>query len=166
MLVDDLAKGEVPMPLHCEGRDEVFVGRIRRDPTIANGLNLWVVADNLRKGAATNAVQIAEVLVDAVGCRRNSGRCGGGTARMRNIKLTLSYDGTDFSGWQTQPGFRTVQETLETALAKLTGEADVRVNASGRTDAGVHAVGQVANFFSTTQLPCETLVRGHQRPFA
>ena len=50
-------------PLHCEGRDEVFVGRIRRDPTVPNGLNLWVVADNLRKGAATNAVQIAEVLV-------------------------------------------------------------------------------------------------------
>jgi aspartate-semialdehyde dehydrogenase len=63
ILVDDLAKGEVPMPLNCVGRDEVFVGRIRRDPTIANGLNLWVVADNLRKGAATNAVQIAEVLV-------------------------------------------------------------------------------------------------------
>jgi aspartate-semialdehyde dehydrogenase len=63
VLVDDLAKGEVPMPLHCEGRDEVFVGRVRRDPTISNGLNLWVVADNLRKGAATNAVQIAEVLV-------------------------------------------------------------------------------------------------------
>jgi aspartate-semialdehyde dehydrogenase len=63
VLVDDLGKGEVPMPLHCEGRDEVFVGRIRPDPTVANGLNLWVVADNLRKGAATNAVQIAEVLV-------------------------------------------------------------------------------------------------------
>ena len=57
------AKGEVPLPLHCEGRDEVFVGRIRRDPTVPHGLNLWVVADNLRKGAATNAVQIAEVLV-------------------------------------------------------------------------------------------------------
>jgi aspartate-semialdehyde dehydrogenase len=63
VLVDDYAKGEVPLALKCEGRDEVFVGRIRRDPTIANGLNLWVVADNLRKGAATNAVQIAEVLV-------------------------------------------------------------------------------------------------------
>ncbi len=61
--VDDYAKGEVPLALHCEGRDEVFVGRIRRDPTVPNGLNLWVVADNLRKGAATNAVQIAEVLV-------------------------------------------------------------------------------------------------------
>src|SRR4051812_12662259 len=63
VLLDDPAKGEVPLPLHLEGRDEVFVGRIRRDPTVANGLNLWVVADNLRKGAATNAVQIAEVLV-------------------------------------------------------------------------------------------------------
>jgi aspartate-semialdehyde dehydrogenase len=63
IVVDDYAKGEVPLALSCAGRDEVFVGRIRRDPTVANGLNLWVVADNLRKGAATNAVQIAEVLV-------------------------------------------------------------------------------------------------------
>ena len=63
IVLDDYAKGEVPLPLATTGRDEVFVGRIRRDPTIANGLNLWVVADNLRKGAATNAVQIAEVLV-------------------------------------------------------------------------------------------------------
>ncbi len=63
VLADDYARGEVPLPLSCEGRDEVFVGRIRKDPTIANGLNLWVVADHLRKGAATNAVQIAEVLV-------------------------------------------------------------------------------------------------------
>jgi aspartate-semialdehyde dehydrogenase len=64
VLLDDYAKGEVPLPLHIAGRDEVFVGRIRRDPTIPHGLNLWVVADNLRKGAATNAVQIAEVLVE------------------------------------------------------------------------------------------------------
>lgn len=63
VLMDEPAKGHVPLPLHLAGRDEVFVGRVRRDPTIANGLNLWVVADNLRKGAATNAVQIAEVLV-------------------------------------------------------------------------------------------------------
>jgi aspartate-semialdehyde dehydrogenase len=63
VLADDYAKGEVPLALRCEGRDEVFVGRIRRDPTVEHGLNLWVVADNLRKGAATNAVQIAEVLV-------------------------------------------------------------------------------------------------------
>jgi aspartate-semialdehyde dehydrogenase len=63
VVVDDYAKGQVPLALQCEGRDEVFVGRIRSDPTVPHGLNLWVVADNLRKGAATNAVQIAEVLV-------------------------------------------------------------------------------------------------------
>jgi aspartate-semialdehyde dehydrogenase len=63
IVLDDLASGQVPLPLHATGRDEVFVGRIRRDATVPHGLNLWVVADNLRKGAATNAVQIAEVLV-------------------------------------------------------------------------------------------------------
>jgi tRNA pseudouridine38-40 synthase len=78
---------------------------------------------------------------------------------MRNVKLTLAYDGGNFNGWQTQPGFRTVQETLEGALAALTGEARVRCNASGRTDAGVHAVGQVVNFYSTTKLPLDVLVR-------
>ena len=78
---------------------------------------------------------------------------------MRNLRLTLAYDGTDFNGWQTQPGFRTVQETLETALAKLTGEERVRCNASGRTDAGVHAVGQVVNFYSATKLAQDVLVR-------
>jgi len=78
---------------------------------------------------------------------------------MRNLKLVLSYDGSDFSGWQTQPGFRTVQETLETALAKLTGEVRVRVNASGRTDAGVHAVGQVVNFHTQSLLTADVLVK-------
>jgi tRNA pseudouridine38-40 synthase len=77
---------------------------------------------------------------------------------MRNLRLTVSYDGTDFSGWQTQPGFRTVQETLEKAIAALTRE-DVRVNASGRTDAGVHAVGQVVNFYSNTTHAADVLVR-------
>lgn len=52
-----------PMPLFSEGKDDVFVGRIRRDKTIENGLNMWIVSDNLRKGAATNAVQIAEYLL-------------------------------------------------------------------------------------------------------
>lgn len=63
----------------------------------------------------------------------------------RNLRILLSYDGTDFRGWQSQPQQRTVQETLEGAIAKLTGEK-IFVNASGRTDTGVHAVGQVANF--------------------
>jgi aspartate-semialdehyde dehydrogenase len=60
---DDPSTNTYPMPLYAWGKDEVFVGRIRRDPSVANGLNLWCVADNLRKGAATNAVQIAEMLV-------------------------------------------------------------------------------------------------------
>ncbi|HZZ81847.1 MAG TPA: tRNA pseudouridine(38-40) synthase TruA [Gemmataceae bacterium] len=77
---------------------------------------------------------------------------------MRNFKLLLSYDGTEFQGWQTQPGYRTVQQTLETALQALTGEARIRVNASGRTDAGVHALGQVANFYSAMTVPFHKLL--------
>jgi aspartate-semialdehyde dehydrogenase len=64
VVMDDPEKKQAPLPLECAGRDEVFVGRIRRDPTVEHGLNLWVVADNLRKGAATNAVQIAQVLLE------------------------------------------------------------------------------------------------------
>ena len=63
VLKDDIAQFIYPMPLDADGKDEVFVGRIRRDESQPNTLNLWVVADNLRKGAATNAVQIAEYLV-------------------------------------------------------------------------------------------------------
>ncbi|MHB8068653.1 MAG: aspartate-semialdehyde dehydrogenase [Desulfobaccales bacterium] len=62
-VVDDPAKNKYPMPLDAAGQDLTLVGRIREDFSITNGLNLWVVADNLRKGAATNAVQIAEILV-------------------------------------------------------------------------------------------------------
>jgi len=60
---DDMDKRIYPMPLNAYNKDEVFVGRIRRDESIANGLNLWIVADNLRKGAATNAIQIAELML-------------------------------------------------------------------------------------------------------
>lgn len=63
VLVDNPAKDEYPLAVDAEGHDEVFVGRIRRDFSVDNGINLWVVADNIRKGAATNAVQIAELLV-------------------------------------------------------------------------------------------------------
>ena len=61
---DDLDNFVYPMPLHAHDKDETFVGRIRRDETQPNTLNCWVVSDNLRKGAATNAVQIAEYLVE------------------------------------------------------------------------------------------------------
>ena len=59
----DETKGEFPQPIHAEGSDHTFVGRVRQDPSNPNALCLWVVADNLRKGAATNAVQCAEELV-------------------------------------------------------------------------------------------------------
>jgi len=63
ILVDDPANLKYPMPMDAHEKDEVFVGRIRRDESLPNTLNMWIVADNLRKGAATNAVQIAEYLV-------------------------------------------------------------------------------------------------------
>jgi aspartate-semialdehyde dehydrogenase len=64
VVVDDPAAGRYPMPIDAAGHDEVFVGRIRRDPSHERCLNLWIVGDNLRKGAATNAVQVAEQLIE------------------------------------------------------------------------------------------------------
>ena len=60
---DDFKNNIYPMPITAHNRDEVFVGRLRRDNTVDFGLNMWIVSDNLRKGAATNAVQIAEYLI-------------------------------------------------------------------------------------------------------
>ena len=62
-VIDDPKKNLYPMPISAKGKDEVFIGRIRRDESIENGLNLWIVSDNLRKGAATNTIQIAEYLI-------------------------------------------------------------------------------------------------------
>ena len=64
---------------------------------------------------------------------------------MRNIRLTIEYDGKNFAGWQTQPGKISIQGEIIKAIKEITGE-DVELNASGRTDAGVHALAQVANF--------------------
>ena len=63
VVVDNPTNNEYPLAIDAEGHDEVYVGRIRRDFSVDNGINLWVVADNIRKGAATNAVQIAELLL-------------------------------------------------------------------------------------------------------
>ncbi len=63
-VVDNPALNEYPLAIHAAGRDETFVGRIREDESIPNGINLWVVSDNVRKGAALNAVQIAEILIE------------------------------------------------------------------------------------------------------
>ena len=62
-VIDDLANGVYPMPNNSTGSDEVYIGRIREDLTSPNGITFWCVSDNLRKGAATNAVQIAELLI-------------------------------------------------------------------------------------------------------
>lgn len=62
ILQDDIDRAVYPMPRYAEGRDEVFVGRVRKDFSVDSGINLWIVADNLRKGAATNAIQIAALL--------------------------------------------------------------------------------------------------------
>ncbi len=63
IVIDNPEKLEYPMPIYAEDKDEVFVGRIRRDESVKSGVNLWVVADNIRKGAATNTVQIAQQLI-------------------------------------------------------------------------------------------------------
>ena len=75
---------------------------------------------------------------------------------MRCVKLTLAYDGTEYAGWQTQPGVPTVQATVETTIEKITGRP-ARLLASGRTDAGVHALGQVASFRTESPLSTEVL---------
>jgi tRNA pseudouridine38-40 synthase len=77
----------------------------------------------------------------------------------RTIKLVLEYDGTDFSGWQLQPGERTVQLELEGALERLLKEK-VRIHGAGRTDAGVHALGQVASFETQSQIPLKAFREG------
>jgi aspartate-semialdehyde dehydrogenase len=63
MVIDNPSERKYPMPLYCKDRDEVFVGRLRLDPDVPNRLHFWVVADNLRKGAATNALQILNLLI-------------------------------------------------------------------------------------------------------
>lgn len=77
---------------------------------------------------------------------------------MRTLKLTLAYDGTAYAGWQVQSGQKTLQGTLEAALAKITGEK-IRVTASGRTDSGVHALGQVVSFDTESPLAPDVFQR-------
>ena len=75
---------------------------------------------------------------------------------MRNIKLIIEYDGKEFNGWQRQPNKLNIQGTIEQAISKITGE-DCELFASGRTDAGVHALGQVANFKTNSTIPIEKI---------
>lgn len=76
----------------------------------------------------------------------------------RNLKLILAYDGSEFAGWQVQPGRATIQGTLASAIGRLTGE-NVLPQGSGRTDAGVHALAQVATFQTASQIPTENWIK-------
>src|SRR6202140_2553356 len=78
--------------------------------------------------------------------------------RMRNLKVILSYDGAEFSGWQVQPAASTVQGTLASAIGRITGEK-VLPQASGRTDAGVHALAQVVTFVTESSVPTANFVK-------
>ncbi|MGL5634343.1 MAG: tRNA pseudouridine(38-40) synthase TruA [Sarcina sp.] len=74
---------------------------------------------------------------------------------MRNIKLKLEYDGTNFCGWQRQKKGRTVEQTLNEAIEKLTGEKNIELFGSSRTDSGVHAKGYISNFYTNSNIPGE-----------
>jgi len=76
----------------------------------------------------------------------------------RSLKITVAYDGTGYAGWQVQPDAKTIQGTLEDAWARVTGER-IRLTASGRTDAGVHALGQVVSLQTATHLDNDSLQR-------
>ena len=89
----------------------------------------------------------------------NQIRIYGAAKRMKNYKLTIKYDGTAYHGWQIQARDATIQETLEKALSVMTRET-IRVSGSGRTDAGVHALGQVANFKTDANIPAEAFFAG------
>ena len=78
---------------------------------------------------------------------------------MRNIKLTIEYDGTNYHGWQIQPSEPTIQGVIEAALTKMT-KTETRITGAGRTDSGVHAAGQVANFHTETDIPIGAFQKG------
>jgi len=78
--------------------------------------------------------------------------------RLRTIKLTIEYDGSNYAGWQVQRTGQSVQTRIQEAIAAITGAPAVRLVGSGRTDAGVHAAGQVAHFKSATTIPAQDLV--------
>ena len=81
---------------------------------------------------------------------------------MRRIKITLAYDGTNYHGWQVQPGRVTIQSELQRVVSEIE-ENPVAVHGSGRTDAGVHALGQVAAFSIANPIPCDNLRRAINR---
>ena len=76
---------------------------------------------------------------------------------MKNIKITLSYDGTSYHGFQIQKNAVTVQQTVQDAIRKITGDSEVKLIGCGRTDAGVHAVRYTANFLTRSTVPADKI---------
>ncbi len=85
---------------------------------------------------------------------------------LKNIKLVIAYDGTNYFGWQKQQNKRTIQGIIENTISRITGDLKVKVNGSGRTDAGVHALAQVGNFFTDSSIPTDKwkFILNHQLP--
>ena len=159
----------------CDGRDEVFIGRIREDLSSPNGLAFWCVSDNLRKGAATNAVQIAELLVRKG--QASAGQGGGGRQRlsrsarrpaiidlMRTFKLTLAYDGTELLRLAnpTRP-----RHAARDARSRPCARSRARRFASRPAAAptpGVHALGQVVSFHERHRISNRTCCARRSTP--
>lgn len=85
---------------------------------------------------------------------------------IKNIKLIIAYDGSNYSGWQRQKDKKSIQGTIENTIKLITGEKKISLDGSGRTDAGVHAIGQVANFFTKSFIPIDKwpIILNHQLP--
>lgn len=85
---------------------------------------------------------------------------------LKNIKIIIAYDGSNYAGWQRQQDKNTIQGTIEDTIKKVSGDEKIKLYGSGRTDAGVHALGQVANFFSKSSIPVDQwiFVLNHQLP--
>src|SRR4030042_861869 len=115
------------------------------------------------KRGADRLPQVHPLLLLPGGLPRGGNAPSGGVDKkaclVRNIKLTIEYDGTDFHGWQIQPGLRTIQGGIKERIAQTT-QGEVNLIGAGRTDAGVHALGQVANFQTESAIDLAALQRG------
>ena len=122
-VVDDPAAARYPMAIDAAGKDDVFVGRIRRDPGNERALDLWVVSDNLRKGAATNAVQVAELLVER----------GLLSAAGRPLGLTTSQQPAELDHVVAEDLARRVVHVVIERVARV-GDLQLAVFAPGRAE--------------------------------
>ena len=130
-VVDDPGCGRYPMAIEAAGRDDVFVGRIRRDPGNERALDLWIVSDNLRKGAATNTVQIAELLVERNLLRRPLSRARrlrrrSANGAIRVVKIDIATTTANSSASTTPSAAPIEATTMPTSPRGTHADADDR----------------------------------------